>query len=955
MCSVDPKSKNNIFLIDGSGFIFRAYYALPSLTRSDGLPVGAISGFCNMLYKLLNNSKSADINIPTHIAVVFDHKGPTFRSKVYADYKMNRLEPPEDLVPQFDLIRDATRAYGLPCIEMEGYEADDIIASYVEIAEKKGWDSTIISSDKDLMQLVSNNTVMWDTMKNKKIGIEDVKEKFGVDPFLVVDVQSLAGDSIDNIPGATGIGIKTAALLINQFGSLENLLNKAEQIKQPKKREVLINERDKILISKRLVTLKKDVPLIQNIQDLKVSLTDPFSFLSFIEKMEFRTLSDRIRKDNNIFQSNIGLKEQKELTQQNNQKILKKDIIKFEFYDELNDNLNKNYGNYETVDTNEKLDKWITKINNKFYCSLDLETTSLDEIDASIVGISLAVESGLACYIPLGHKSIRADNQDKECNFEKQLSITNVIDKLKPIFENPSILKIGQNIKFDYKILQKYSVSLSSFEDTMLMSYSLNAGLHRHNLDYLSEIYLNHKPIKLESLIGNGKNKLCFSDISIDIATQYAAEDADLTLRLWKKFRPKLAEKKVLTIFNKIENKLIDVLAQIEMNGILIDPKILSNLSSQFSNKLSLLEKKIYEISDESFNIGSPKQLGIILFEKLGFKGGKKGKTGTYSTDVDVLESLASEGYNLPALVLEWRQLSKLRSTYTESLQGHIKKETGRVHTSFLSSGATTGRLSSSNPNLQNIPIRSEDGKKIRSAFISNLGKKLVSFDYSQIELRILAHIAKIKNLINAFKKEQDIHSQTASEVFGIPIEKINPELRRQAKAINFGVIYGISPFGLANNLRISRQEAKDFINKYFDRYPEIKKYMDQTINDAKKDGYVKTLFGRKIHTPNINSKGPAAGFAKRSAINAPIQGTAADIIKLAMIKIPKLIIDNNLSAKMVLQVHDELLFEIPENEIDTLKNKVIWEMENACEPYFTLDIPLKVEVGIGENWNSAH
>ena len=955
MSSKSKNLKNNIYLIDGSGFIFRAYYALPPLTRSDGLPVGAISGFCNMIYKLLTSKLNDEIIKPTHVAVIFDHKGPTFRSKIYPEYKMNRTLPPTDLIPQFELIRKATKAFGLASIEMEGYEADDIIATYAELASEKNWKTTIISSDKDLMQLVSKDTIMWDTMKNKKIGEEEVLEKFGVHPSAVIDVQALAGDSIDNIPGATGIGLKTASLLINQFGSLNTLLEKAIEIKQPKRREVLINERERILISKNLVTLKKDVPLNENIENLSISSFNPVSLLSFTKEMEFRTLSERIKKDYELVEETSLTTKEKKFEKKDEKSLEKNNVINFENYDFSLDNLESDLGNYETIDTKDKLEDWLEKIYEIYLCAIDLETSSLDEFDANLVGISLAVETGIACYIPVGHISSDQTTENETQDVKGQLSIDYVINKLKPIFENPSILKIGQNIKFDYKILLKYSVCLCSYEDTMLMSYSLNAGLHRHNLDTLSERFLNHIPMKIESLIGVGKNKKNFSEISIDLATKYAAEDSDITLRLWKLFRPMLSEKKVTTIYNYIEINLISVLAQTEMNGILVDSNILSNLSSQFSKKLNLLEEKIYKLSKERFNIGSPKQLGIILFERLGFEGGKIGKNGTYSTDVDVLETLASNGHNLPEYVLEWRQLSKLRSTYTEALQNHIKTNTGRVHTSFLSSGATTGRLSSSNPNLQNIPIRTEDGKKIRSAFISDKGKKLVSFDYSQIELRILAHIAKIKNLINAFINGQDIHSQTASEVFQIPIEDLDSELRRQAKAINFGIIYGISPFGLANNLRIPREKAKKFIDKYFERYPEIKKYMDQTINKAKEKGYVQTLFGRKIHTPNINSKGPAAGFAKRSAINAPIQGTAADIIKLAMIKIPQLIVDNNLSAKMVLQVHDELLFEVPNDEIETLKNKVISQMENASYPFLTLDVPLKVEFGVGENWNSAH
>ncbi len=946
--------REHLHLIDGSGFIFRAYYALPPLQRSDGLPVGAVAGFCNMIYKLVGDSSHQES--PTHVAIIFDHKGKTFRSKIYPDYKQNRTSPPEDLIPQFELIREATRAFGLACIEKAGYEADDIIATYSDMAVKRDWKVTIISSDKDLMQLVNSNVSMWDTMKNRKIGVEEVKDKFGVDPALVIDVQALAGDSIDNIPGASGIGVKTASQLVNQFGSLEKLLDNASEVKQPKRREVLMAERDKILVSKELVTLFKEVPLEQSIEDLSIANLNPSSFLSFTRRMEFRTLSERLKKEFSISTEILDtLSEDTNFTVDTSTQ-LKEDQQVFELISQVKENNYSGYGKYEQVVEKEVFENWIREIEHQHYCAIDVETTSLDELEANLVGISLATKPGKACYIPVGHSSrVNQELGDTDAFCESQLSLDYVLKRLKTVFENPSVLKIGQNIKFDLKVLKKYSICLNSFDDTMLMSYCLHSGLHRHGLDFLSEKYLNHTPTPISSLIGSGLGKKNFSEVSIETATQYAAEDADITLRLWKIFRPLLSEMKVTGVYNNIELDLISCLAQMELNGILVDQNSLNSLSQEFGVKIDKLESEIFALAEVEFNIGSPKQLGVILFEKLGFRRGKKGKAGSYATDAEVLETLSSEGHKFPELILQWRKLSKLRSTYTEALQAHISESTGRVHSRFLSSGATTGRLSSSNPNLQNIPIRTEDGRKIREAFVASTGKKLISFDYSQIELRILAHIADIKNLKKAFADGQDIHAQTASEVFQVPLEKLSPELRRQAKAINFGVIYGISPFGLANNLRIPREMAKDFIEKYFQRFPGIKAYMDATIAEADRKGYVETLFGRKIHTPNMNSKGPTAGFAKRSAINAPIQGTAADLIKRAMIMIPQVLKKNDLSAKMVLQVHDELLFEVPEIEVESTLVTIKEEMENACFPLIQLDVPLKVDAGVGVNWNSSH
>ena len=951
--AIEKKTRNHLHLIDGSGFIFRAYYALPPLTRSDGLPVGAVAGFCNMIYKLLGDGDKR--NTPSHIAVVFDHKGDTFRSAIYPDYKKNRSTPPEDLIPQFDLIRSATRAFGLACIERRGYEADDIIATYAKQGESKGWKVTIISSDKDLMQLVSQQVTMWDTMKNKKIGVAEVKEKFGVDPDSVIDVQALAGDSIDNIPGATGIGIKTASQLINEFGSLEELLDKADQIKQPKRREVLTDEREKILISKKLVTLTKKVPLDQSVDDFSISRIDPLTLYAFTKKMEFRTLSARVKKD-------FLLNEKTIITDGNGEELEKqikdsstneKQVFKID--EKVSENIEVSYNSYEKIVELDVLDNWIKEIQHQHFFSIDVETTSLDEIDANLVGISFATKPGTACYIPLGHVKESTERGLVSDLCDEQLPLDLVLERLKPILEDPSILKIGQNIKFDLKVFRKYSIRLNSFEDTMLMSYSLHAGLHKHSLDFLSEKYLLHSPISLSSLIGSGLKKKTFSEVNIQAAVFYAAEDADITLRLWYLFKPMLSQSGVTRIYNQLELDLVPSLAQMELDGILVDKKILKTLSTDFSLKIDRLESEVFKLTDEKFNIGSPKQLGTILFEKLCFKGIKKGKGGSYTTDAEVLEALATQGHIVPELVLQWRQLSKLRSTYTEALQNHIKEGSGRVHSSFLSSGASTGRLSSNNPNLQNIPIRTEDGRKIREAFVASKGAKLLSFDYSQIELRILAHIAKIENLMKAFHSGKDIHTQTASEVFQIPIESMTAELRRQAKAINFGIIYGISPYGLANNLRISRDMAKNFIEKYFQRYPEIQTYMDRTIQSANKNGFVQTLFGRRIYTPNMNAKGPAAGFAKRSAINAPIQGTAADIIKRAMISIPKTLIKANMRGKMVLQVHDELLFEVPDSEVETTLSMVTKQMENACHPLLKLDVPLKVDAGVGLSWNESH
>ena len=927
---------HHLHLIDGSGFIFRAYHALPPLTRkSDGLPVGAVSGFCNMLFKIIEDQKGS--NAPTHLVVVFDAKGKTFRSDIYPEYKMNRPPAPEDLVPQFPLTRDATRAFGLACIEQEGFEADDIIATLAIKARDAGGHVTIVSSDKDMMQLVGNGVEMFDAMKNKRIGIEQVEEKFGVGPNRVIDVQSLAGDSVDNVPGAPGIGVKTAALLINEYGDLDSLLERASEIKQPKRRETLIENADQIRTSRELVTLKTDMEMDCLLDDFEVQAPDPEVVLKFLSEMEFRTMSARIANKLGVNAPEIILVDKN---------INKNQIIDAEYIPITSDK-------YELINDINGLNRWIEKIYQRGYVAVDTETTGLNDMIVDLVGICLSVEVGEACYIPLGHTNGEDDLFGGASLCEGQIKLEEALTILRPVLEDSSILKIGQNIKYDTKIFARYDVSLAPVDDTMLLSYAINGGKHNHGMDYLSERYLDHKPISIKTLLGSGKSAITFDKVSISDAVKYAAEDADITLRLWKLFKPMLHESNVTKVYETLERPLIPVLAKMEMNGIKVDRNTLSRMSNNFAQSMSGLEAEIYNLAGQSFNVGSPKQLGEILFDKLELPGGKKGKTGAYGTGVDVLEDLASEGYELPVKVLDWRQMSKLKSTYTDALQGHINPNTGRVHTSYVISGASTGRLSSTDPNLQNIPIRSEAGRKIREAFIAEEGNVLLSLDYSQIELRILAHIAKIDTLKQAFHEGQDIHALTASQMFNVPLENMDPMVRRQAKAINFGVIYGISGFGLARNLRIPRKEAQSFIDTYFERFPGIRTYMDETVSFAKENGYVETLFGRKIHTSEINAKGPQAGFAKRAAINAPIQGTAADVIRRAMVQMPNAI--THLPAKMLLQVHDELIFEVSKDALNETTEVVRNIMEKASEPVVKLDVPLVVDAGFGNNWADAH
>ncbi len=924
---------HHLHLIDGSAFIFRAYHALPPLTRkSDGLPIGAVAGFCNMLHRYVEGNTGPDA--PTHVAVIFDKGSHTFRNDMYDLYKANREAMPEDLRPQIPLTRAATVAFNIACEEKEGFEADDIIATLAVQARKAGGRCTIISSDKDLMQLVGDGVEMLDAMKNKTIDRDGVFEKFGVYPDRVVDVQALAGDSVDNVPGAPGIGVKTAALLINEYGDLDALLDRAGEIKQPKRRETLIQNAEQIRLSRRLVLLDDNTPLDFTLDDLEVKAPDPDSLLGFLAEMEFRTLSKRVadqlgREAPAIADAPAALD------------AAAVDDIPFDAT------------KYEQVSDAKALQRWIDAIYERGYVAVDTETTGLNEMTADLVGISLAVEPGQACYIPLIHKANRGDDLFGSDDLaDGQMPLEDCLRMLTPVLEDESILKIGQNMKYDAKIFAQIGITIAPIDDTMLISYAQHAGLHNHGMDTLSERYLGHTPIPIKPLLGSGKSAITFDKVPLEEATKYAAEDADITLRLWQTLKPQLHLARTTRVYETLERPLVPVLAQMERSGIKVDRDTLSRMSNAFAQKMAGLEDELYNLAGRKFNVGSPAQVGEILFDEMGLEGGKKGKTGKYATGADVLEDLATL-HELPARVLDWRQLSKLKSTYTDALQDHINPDTGRVHTSYSIAGASTGRLASTDPNLQNIPIRTEEGRRIREAFVAEEGKTLVALDYSQIELRILAHIADIPALKEAFQRGDDIHAMTASEMFDVPMDEMTLDIRRRAKAINFGVIYGISGFGLARNLRIPRSEAQGFIDRYFERFPGIRTYMDDTKAFAKEHGFVQTLFGRKIHTPNIGAKGPHAGFAVRAAINAPIQGTAADVIRRAMIRMPDAIAD--LPAKMLLQVHDELLFEVDEGQEEALISVARAVMENANDPVVKLDVKLTVDAGQGKNWAEAH
>lgn len=965
--------KPHLFLVDGSSYIFRAYHALPPLTRkSDGLPVGAVSGFCNMLWKLLQEGEKGLAGVdPSHIAVIFDAKGDTFRNEIYDQYKAHRPPAPEDLKPQFGLIKDAVRAFNIQAIEQVGYEADDIIATYVQKALIAGADVTIIGSDKDLMQLIQPGVVMVDTMKSKRISHDEVVEKFGVAPDRVVDVQALAGDSVDNVPGVPGIGIKTAALLINEFGDLDSLLAGAQTIKQKKRRENLIEFADQARISRDLVYLKPDVPLEMEIDDLFRDDLDGPKLVSFLKALNFTTLTRRIAEATETEAEHV---EACDLAIEDWEPVQQEELpydplasdgqsaIKEQSPADLAAKIAKEIGalpidnqSYEMVNDLADLETWCNEAKRLGYVSIDTETDSLDAMQANLVGVSLATEPGKACYIPLGHTKGDGD-MFGDGLIEGQIPLDQALPKLKALLEDPSILKIGQNLKYDALLLRRYDIQLNPFDDTLLLSYVLDAGQHGHGMDELSEIWLNHKPIPFKEIAGTGKKQITFDKVELDKATAYAAEDADVTLRLWQLLKPRLAAEGMTNVYERLERPLMPVLVGMEQRGIAVDRQILSRLSGSFAQGMGALEEEIHALAGKPFNIGSPKQLGDILFGEMGLPGGKKTKTGAWSTSASVLDDLAAEGHDLPGRVVAWRQLSKLKSTYTDALPGFINPVTGRVHTSYSLASTTTGRLASSEPNLQNIPIRTEEGRKIRTAFVSETANKLISADYSQIELRVLAHMADIGQLKQAFADGLDIHAMTASEMFGEPIEGMDPMTRRRAKAINFGIIYGISAFGLANQLGISRTEAKDYIDTYFQRFPGIRTYMEDTKQTAREQGYVTTIFGRKIHYPQINAKNPQMrAFMERAAINAPIQGSAADIIRRAMIRMDDALLKAGSTAIMLLQVHDELIFEVPEAEVDSTLPVIKSVMENAAMPALQLSVPLKVDAQAADNWDEAH
>ena len=917
---------DHFYLIDGSGYIFRAYYALPPLTRkSDGLPTGAVSGFCSMLFKLLEDSKSSDNkHRPTHFAVVFDSARKTFRNDIYANYKANRSEAPDDLAPQFEFIRKSVLAFNLPSVELLNYEADDLIATYVDKILEKGAKVTIVSSDKDLMQLFKKNVRIFDPMKSKFISNEDVKNKFGVDPSKVIDVQALAGDSSDNVPGVPGIGVKTAAELINKYGSLEKLLSSTSEIKQNKRRETLTENKDKAIISKQLVTLKHDVPVDMNLSEFKLKEIDKDKLYKFLREMEF----------NRLLSSAISAYGEPKL-----------DSIKGNSENKDGQNaITKN--KYFLITDPSEIDNWIKEAEDVGEVAVDTETNSLDPHQADLIGVSLSSKIGKACYIPIGH------------NFEKCIDKKIVIEKLKPLLEDPSIKKIGQNIKFDFIVFFNHGINITSMEDTMLMSYVLDAGKNRHNMDTLSEIHLNHKTISFKELVGSGRKEINFSQVDIVKAKDYAAEDADITLRLYKKFYKNLKEEKMINIYEIFEKPMIKILAFMEIEGIKIDNKFLKVLSNKFGKKIEMIQKEIFKISKKKFNIASPKQLGEIIYNDLKIAGLKKTKKGGFATSAAVLEDLAFKGHVFPKLVLDWRQVSKLKNTYSDSLQEHINKKTKRVHTSFLLAATTTGRLASSDPNLQNIPIKSEDGKDIRKSFIAKENHLLISADYNQIEMRILADLADVKGLKKAFKNNVDIHSLTASQIFNVDIKMISQDQRRKAKAINFGIIYGISQYGLAKQINVSNHEAEKFLNSYFANFPEIKVYMDQTKKFCRKSGYVNNIFGRRSHFLSINDKNfNIRNFQERAAINAPIQGSASEIMRLAMIRLDKRLNgEKDERTKMLLQIHDELIFEAPKNEAKRISKIIIDEMSSVAKSdHHSFSIPLTVDLNIGDNWGSLY
>ncbi|MDH5556033.1 MAG: DNA polymerase I [Alphaproteobacteria bacterium] len=936
----DSPPPKHVYLVDGSGFIFRAFHGLPPMTRPDGTPVNAVYGFVTMLMKLLSET-DAD-----HIAIIFDAKRVNFRNDIYPEYKAHRPPAPDELIPQFALIHEAVKAFNLPAVQMEGFEADDLIATYAKQAVALGAEVTVVSSDKDLMQLVGDKVIMFDAMKNRMIDAAGVVEKFGLGPEHVVDIQALAGDSSDNVPGVPGIGIKTAAQLIEEYGDLDTLLARAGEIKQPKRRENLIEFAELARISRQLVRLKDDVPVEHELDSFDVKKPDHDTLIAFLREQGFKSVIARVEATHI---ANGGTPSAKPDAAPGGAATAPAAAAKTD---------------YELVQDETALVAWIAEATAAGAVAVDTETTSLDAMRAELVGVSMCIEPGRACYIPLGHKGQAAQGAldfgdgggDGGDGAPEQIPLKRALELLKPMLEDAGTLKIGQNIKYDSLVLSRYGIEVSPVDDTMLLSYVLDGGLHGHGMDALAELHLGHDTIKFKEVAGVGKAQVTFDHVPLDKALDYAAEDADITLRLHRALKPRLLDEHMVTVYETIERPLIPVLAKMERAGVRVDPEALRGLSRDFTQRMAGFEDEIHKLAGEEFNVGSPKQLGEILFDKMGLDGGKKGKTGAYATGADVLEDLAAQGHDLPARVLDWRQLAKLKSTYSDALVEQINPDTGRVHTSFAMAAAATGRLSSTDPNLQNIPVRTEEGRKIRQAFIAAEGCKLVSLDYSQIELRILAHMAGIDVLVDAFRDGQDIHAMTASQVFGVPVEGMDPMIRRQAKAINFGIIYGISAFGLARQLGIGNSEAKAYIDAYFEKYPGIHDYMEETKAECRKQGYVETLYGRRIHMPTIADKNPMRrNFAERQAINAPIQGSAADIIKRAMIRMPQALADAKLDAVMMLQVHDELLFDVPEGQVEKTVDVVRKIMESAAGPALALTVPLVVDAGVADNWAEAH
>ncbi len=931
-----------LYLIDGSGYIFRAFHALPPMSRPDGTPVNAVYGFASMLMKLLDDLR--DHSVEELIAVVFDAKRLTFRNEIYKDYKAQRPEPPPELIPQFGLIREATRAFNVPCLEMEGFEADDLIATYARLARAEGIDVVVISADKDLMQLIAPGVSMLDPIKNRPIGPAQVQERFGVPPEKVIDVQALAGDSSDNVPGVPGIGVKTAAELILRYGDLENLLAHAGEIKQPKRRENLQQHADLARICKRLVTLKDDVPIGISLQELKWHPPDSGTLLAFITAQGFRSLVPRVTA-----KLASGKAKADDAKREGGQAVAAA----------VTPAAVTGKGVYETIQSLTQLKGWVASAFASGWVAVDTETDGLNPLQARLVGISLAIEPGRGCYIPLRHVggaaqgSLDLGAEAATRDSPPQISIPDAIRALKPLLEDPAVLKIGHNIKFDMHVLDREGIHVAPIDDTIVISYVLEGAMHGHGMDELAQLHLGYNTVKYADVCGSGKNQITFDKVPLDKATGYAAEDADVTRRLHALLKPRLTADHLVTVYETLDRPLIPILRDMEARGILVDAAMLKRLSQDFARRMDEFEIEIHKLAGEPFNVNSPKQLGEILFERMGLAGGKKStKTGAYATGADVLEELAAQGHDLPARVLDWRQLAKLKSTYTDALMDEINPDTGRVHTSFAQTIASTGRLSSINPNLQNIPIRTEEGRKIRAAFIAPAGKKLLSADYSQIELRLVAHVADVAALKAAFRNGEDIHAATASQMFGVPIKGMDPMIRRKAKAINFGIIYGISGFGLARQLGIPRTEAQSYIAAYFEKFPEIRDYMEHAKAEARRQGYVTTLFGRRCWIPGIVDKNPnMRGFAERAAINAPIQGGAADIIKRAMIRLPAALRAAGLEAHMLLQVHDELVFEVPDDEIDQTAAVARKVMEGAVH----LDVPLTVDVGHGTSWGEAH